>query len=172
METLQGLVRAFSELALKLVEAEGQVLSPEIEKELDLVADRLPQKIDNYGHLMDRLELECEFIDKRIAQLRQLSDKIESARLKLEQRMFDALKTVNDKTLVGNEFKFKLSPTAGRTIVDESQVPMAYWKTDIVKSIDKAKIKAELNAGKKVPGCKIEESWSFRKTISSKLLKG
>lgn len=170
-ESLPVIMRSHAELAIKLYESGGE-LTPEIQVALDLVTEKTVQKVDAYGHIMDRLEVESAFLSEKIKQLQDLQGKIEKARDGLEFLMTQALNTTDDKTLQGNEYKFKLSPTAGRTIVDETLLPIAYCKFEVLKTIDRARIKSELKDGRQVPGCSIEPGWSFRKTIGSKLLKG
>jgi hypothetical protein len=171
MSNLETLIKQSTQLAGALVECQGE-LTPELEAALDLVNEKLPQKIDNYGYLIDRLEVEATFLGEKIKQIADLQSKIVTAHEQLKERMTFHLHSVEDKTLLGNEYKFKLSPTAGRTVVDEKVLPMDYWKTEVLKRVDREKIKADLKTGKEIPGCKIEQTWSFRKTIGSKLLKG
>ena len=82
---------------------------------------------------------------------------------RLEAALLASMSATGDSQLVGLQFEAKIrkNPPAGE-VLDTAALPLNYWRTPEprppVAAPDKALIKADLQAGKEVPGAKLTQS--------------
>jgi hypothetical protein len=69
--------------------------------------------------------------------------------------------------LQGNQFKYKLSPSAPSVeIVDENQLPAIYCREKVVLTGDKDAVKKHvLESGEEIPGVRINRGMTLRVSI-------
>lgn len=120
-----------------------------------LLAEDLPQKVDNYCGLLKSMEgdeatLKAE--EERLAKRRKAS---ENARKRLMGYLDDGLHRAGLEKVKGTRFTVSLAkkPPSLR-VVDEAQIPAHYW-TEQPPKLDKRGLLLVLKTGEEVPGAEI-----------------
>ena len=131
--------------------------------EKDLVA-----KTDGYAAIMDRLEIEIEFMDMRARQYQSAVRSLKNGKDRLKDNLKSAMRLLEKTELIGGEYKFKLCRSAPRYVVDEVDLPEMYFKEIITVSKDLPRIKADVKQGIQIPGVHVEENYSLRKSLNAK----
>lgn len=166
MSDSKSLVRLAEESAkieIALAESGGE-LTPEIEAMLAEIDVKLPEKVENYAMLMDRMDDLAEFYESRMEMLA----KMKSAAIKVVERCEQNLKLAMEKTgeteIKGVDVRFKLSPTAGKVVIEnEELIDPAYTVIEQVRKIEKKRIGEDLKAGVPVKGARLEVGTSLRR---------
>lgn len=140
----------YMSLAQQIIECDGAV-TPEIESQLAITEAQLEHKGRGYGFVIKQAESEIEIIESEIKRL----EALKSARAKMANRMKDSLK--NAMELFGIDKlespTLKVSFRKSESVdVDEPFLPDEYFNVREVRTPNKAKIKADLEAGKQIQG--------------------
>ena len=166
-KSLSLIVAEMSQLVTSVVEAEGE-LSPELEAMLDGVSRDLAVKADNYALFMERLDSEADFWKARAQKMSQVAASCANLKERLNGAIKTAMTQLQTTEIVGEETKFKLTRMAPKLVIDELTLPMDYQQQKITYTPDKAKIKADLEAGHQVTGAALEEVFALRKYAARK----
>lgn len=163
--TLPALVSQANSLAEALLESGGE-LTPEIESALTINEKELGLKVDSYAIFVDRLEYEAGYFKAKAKELQAAAKVLENAQERLKENLKNAMRALKQDEIKGQDYKFKLSRSRPKLILDEKVLP-GDFKTQVVSyEPDKDKIQDAINAGLEVPGAKIEETFSLRKYIN------
>jgi len=168
IRSLIDIAQQSKKIALALSESGGE-LTPNLENELDLSKEQLPEKIDGYQHIMDYLEGErliwkqrkydCETQEKKFAKI------IET----MKDRIRIAMSLLETDELYGNIHRFKLINSKPKLIIhDDNLIPETYKIVTQIVSPDKDKIRADLEAGMPVPGAELRSDGALRSYMASK----
>lgn len=143
-----------------LVESNGE-LTPELEKELMIIDVQLPQKIDNYASVIDRMKLAGEYYKQKSDFYYKFSKSCDGVVKKLKENIKYALVNMGLEELLGSEIRFKLKNNKKSVFIkDEALIPEKYKYTEPVVKVDTALILADLEKGLDVPGAEILQSKS------------
>ncbi len=161
-ESLFALVALSQEIQRGLVESMGEV-TPEIDKAIDLIANKLPDKADGYKFVIDDLKAQAELWNERAATL----SKIARTFINYTDRMKYSLKmaciNLGIEELVGKDYKWKVTSNAPSLIVDdETLIPSEFKEIVQTTKIRSDMIKEALKSGKVVPGARLETGSHMR----------
>jgi len=158
------------QVALAIEEAGGD-LSPELEKRMVALEIDVPEKIDAWGFVMERMAKEADFFRIKAAEFTKMAKKFEDHCDYMSLRL-KALMAENEiAELLGNETKFRLTPIEKRVeIFDETVLPIKYFDEKVVFTANKARIREDLSAGKEIDGARLEGGAKLQKTVYVKKL--
>lgn len=142
----------------------GGELSTEIENQLDIFTGNLVEKVDSYAYLIDKLDSESEFYKKKADAFNRMAKSCNSLQDRLKERVKTALTILEKDEIEGDDFRFKLSTSKPKLIIDESILPSEYKM--IIYEADREKISKDLAEGKEIPGARFEETKALRKYIN------
>lgn len=165
-KALLAIVQETNELEKMLVQSEG-VLTPELEAALVVKEIQLPEKIDNYAGLRERMEMLSDYYKERADKLLALSKAAARVIDRLDENLKLAMRELKVDELVGNDHRFALQSSAGAVFVeDETKIHGAYVVTETITKLDKKRILEDLRLGVPVVGCRLEKS-QFVKAYSN-----
>lgn len=165
--SLRALVQQASDIELMLLENGGE-LTPEVEKQLEILDVATPVKIDNYFSLMERFDALKAVFKKKSEDMAQISKSYDAANERLKYNLREAMGIAELDELKGNDYRFKLCDSPPAVIIEnEDAVPSAYKVVTQTTKIDKKRIGEDLAIGVPVPGCSLSRSRSLRKYINS-----
>jgi hypothetical protein len=144
----------------------GGELTPELELSLEITEKNLIEKVDKYVYLIDRLEMGAEFFKAKQEEAAKLKKSYESTIDNLKERLKFAMKTLNTNELRGLEYCYKLAKSKPKVKIENPEsLPMEFVREKISYEPDKEKIFAALESGVQIENCKLEESFSLRKSL-------
>lgn len=161
-KSLMTLVAESSELENQLIQSGGEI-TPEIEALLEVKDLQLPDKVDNYGLVMDRMAMISEFYTQRAEMFLKMSKAADSVIDRCKSNLKLAMENLKTDEILGHDIKFKIvksNPTV--VIEDESKIDPAYTTTQTVVKIDKKRIGEDLKVGIEVAGAKLQQGSSLR----------
>jgi len=164
-QSLIRLVQSSNSLVQALLETGGE-LTPEIEAALAHIDTKLPEKVDSYQSIMDRLEIESEYWALKADQFKKMATACKNARERLKDNIKYAMNELGQTELVGNDFKFKLSNSKPKLVVDDVSLDRAYFMQVTETVVDKKRIEEDLRLGIPVKGAKLEEVKSLRSSLN------
>ena len=172
-KSLIALTTSASKLVATLIERGGE-FDDDLEEALDLAELEVADKTDAYAHVIDHLELQAAHFKKEADVHTGIRKSIELAIDSLKRRMRISCKQFPDKQVMGHRFRFKLSRTKAKLIIDPKILDTNYFKEEITVVPDKDAIRMALEAGVKVAGAQFEEIESLRRYVvnPAKLTKG
>ncbi len=134
---------------------EDQAALDTIEAETDLIP-----KMQDYGHVMRRMNLEDDLIAAEIARLQGIR-KVRANRLQnLKDRLLYAMNAVGMQKIEHPLFTLSVRNNPESVeVFDERQVPEDYFK--VKKELSKTAIKDAIKAGADVPGAKLTRTQSL-----------
>jgi len=165
--TLKGLMAEWREVMAAIDDAQGE-LTPEIEQRMALLDVSIPEKIDAWAYVMERMEAEHEFWKARRKVDHEVELKyerhLEFAKTRLKGIMFE----MGVVEMRGHDAKFQTVNSRARlTIQDENLIPAKYLTERFVYDIDKDKLRADIEAGIEVEGVRLEKVTALRRSVNS-----
>lgn len=162
METLRELLIESAELENQLVELAGE-LSPELEESLMLIEIKLPEKVSRYMGLIDRLEMEGDNLYSKGQKYLMAAKSLTGLKERLTNNVRNQMIANGLKELRGENESFTLAEKKGKLVIeDESQISRQYYFEEISQKLDKARLKADIEAGAIVPGVTIQPTLQRR----------
>lgn len=159
--TLREIVAASSRLTELLAESNGE-LTAEMEEVFASIDLKTQDKIDGYYAVMKRMEMEGQHWAERAQNLLKIAKSCDAVADRLKSSILFAMQTMGVDEIKGREVRAKLSPTKGRLVIDEKELPTD-WKLQEVRWVaDKERVRAALESLEEVPGAKIEGGVSLR----------
>lgn len=160
-KSLISLVNEANAIEQMIIEAGGEITEA-IEQALAVKDLELTEKVDGYSMVMDRFATIAEGYKEKAEFFLRLSKQCDNVQDRLKNNIKFAMQEMGKTELVGNDIKFKLTPTSGSLqITDEEMVPVEFKSEKTVTEIDKKKLK-EAAAKGEVPGAKLEPGFSLR----------
>lgn len=147
----------------ELEESENEEQAEELKKVKSLIDAEVAKKSEAIIYITRNIESDIEAIDGEIKRLQALKKKKTNTFDRLKTLVKNSIEKIGKKkieTSLGN-LTVRKNPVSIK-VVDESLVPNEFVKTDIVKKIDKKKIKDWLKeTGEVVAGTEVVESTSL-----------
>jgi len=170
-DTLLSALTTLHELEQSIISNGGEI-TPQLENDLKNLQDGITNKIDSYAIIMEHLKQRAVFWNEKAALTKKYASTCNSIveRLKANIKTFMYLQDQHE--IEGDEIRFKLSPAAPTLDIDEKILPDEYFKTEIVRTIDKDLVKAKLKEGVEIPGAKFIENYSLRNYPNHKVKNG
>ncbi len=155
-ESLFSLVQLSHAIQEKLVETMGE-LTPEIEREIAKIHEKLPDKADGYKFFIDDLKAQSELWSQRAFNFTLISKSFMSYIDRLKYSLKMACIELGVEQLEGSQFRWKLVNNAPSLIVDDEKLVPAEFK-EIVQTtrIRTDMVKEVLKNGGTVPGTRLE----------------
>lgn len=144
----------YIELADKLIELEGE-LTPEIEQALNITLAEFETKSIAYGHVIRKLDAECDIIDAEIKRLQSIKRSRESALERLKMRIKDAMELFGMDKVQTPTLKLSFRKSESVEVEDVNALPSMYKTIKVTESPDKQLIKESLKLGKEIPGARL-----------------
>jgi hypothetical protein len=161
-KSLQVLVDEVSQIEQMLLEGAGEI-TPELEAMLAVSETFLPQKIDNYSLVIERMRFLTSFYKSRAEFVLKMSKAAEAVAERCRDNLKLAMETLQTEELVGIESKFKLVKSNPTCVVeDEAQIDESYKSVETFTKIDKKRIAEDLKIGVPVRGARLEYNRSLR----------
>jgi hypothetical protein len=165
VQTLSDLVARSATITQKIIESGGE-LSPEIESDLSVVESDLALKVDAYSIVMDRLDREGEFFSEKAKQYQAIARAHTKAVERLRERIKAAMISMGKNELSGSDVRFKLTKTAQRLVLSETELDPTYLLTVTTQVPDKERIKSDLLSGHSVRGAALDGGLALRTYIN------
>jgi hypothetical protein len=168
-KSLVALTEDYQRLMGLLMETGGE-LTPEIEKELEVNTEMLAAKADKYEFITSKLEAEEAYFKAKADSYTRVARACANARQRLRDAIKFSMQQTGKTEIIGEDTTFCIVNGAPKLVIkDPGVVPKNYVVETIVRDLDKDKIKADLKAGKSVPGAEFEPVYQLRTKISRKV---
>lgn len=116
-------------------------------------------KIDAYGFVMERLDALATSYKQRAGNLSKIAKRLEDSQEQLRTQLLDAMQILGVDEIEGNERRFRMQASKPKVeLTEPDRVPEKFWKTEIVKWLDKDAVLKHGN----VPGCEIVQNKHIR----------
>ena len=164
INTLASMFSMHADLLKGLLET-GEV-TPEIESMLAHLEIALPEKVDGYHHILSRLEAEMEYFKAKADELYAASKVISNARDRIKEHIKFKMQEQGLSSLEGLDFKFTLSKSKPKVVVQEELIPKEYTREVTEIKIDKDRISEDLKLGIPVPGAHLEDVFALKTSVN------
>lgn len=166
-KSLISLVHQAANLEELLIESGGE-MTPEIEILLETKEINLPEKVDNYDLMIDRMDMIEKFYKEKADFYLRLAGSAAGLAKRCKDNLKLAMQTLGMQEISGFDIKFKLIPSNPSCVVDdEGVVDGSYKITETITRIDKKRIAEDLKLGVPVSGAHLERGVSLRKYANS-----
>lgn len=149
----------------EIIDAGGE-LTPELESKLSKIEIHLPEKIDRYSGLIDRLNHEVEYFDAQARKLAKIALALDKLQTKLKENIKHQMIENGLLELKGHSEKFTLSrgkPTV--KVTDMTQIPRKFIKQMVTESPLKEELRIAMESGELFNGATLEQNLVLRKSI-------
>lgn len=165
-KSLLAIANEVNSLETLLLESMGEI-TPEIEKHLIVKDTQLPDKVDSYYFIMEKMKANEAYYKSQAEKFTSAAKTFKNAQETLKERLKLAMSEMKIDEIKGHSFRFKLSNTKPSLIVeDEAQIPKEYFVQTISTTLEKDRLLEDLKIGQ-VAGCKLEPSFSLRSYVNS-----
>lgn len=162
-KSLVILAQESARIEMMLAESGGE-LTPQLEEMLAEIDIKLPQKVENYSLLMERMDALALHYNERASMLLKMSTAAKSVIERCKQNLKQAMINMQAEEIYGVDVRFKLQNNPPSVFIeDEKAIDGAY--TVVVPQtikIDKNRIKEDLKMGMTVKGARLEVGQSIR----------
>lgn len=166
-QTLHELTEDARQVENIILQNEGELT--EVTEQLKAVIDgKIVSKTDSIGFVLDRLKGVQEYLAGNAEMFYKKAEAAENALNYLKDYIKGTMLTLDRKKIDGNFFVFSLGPSKPRVEVNELYLPKKYFKSKLVETPDKDLIREALEAGLEVPGARLIEGHTLRKTVQTK----
>lgn len=161
-KSLLSLVAQASDIETMLIQSGGEI-TPEIESLIEANEIELPEKIDNYALVMDRMQAISEFYKRKADVFLRLAKAADNVTNKCKDNLKLSMQAAGVNELAGFDVKFTLSNSNPSCVIEnESAIEGAYKVTEVITRVDKKKILEDLKLGVPVKGARLEQTKSLR----------
>lgn len=168
-KTLAALFTEANDIGLKLIENEGEI-TPDLEERLNQLQIDLPEKVDAYVFIMEALEAQEAMYKKRAEFFSRLAKSHSGTRERIKERIKFLMQQGNKDEVLGNDYRFKLSPSKPSLKVNTELLPAKFTREVVLFEVDKKAIEEALMSGEDVPGAHFECGVTFRIYANKKKL--
>ena len=155
---------ALTEILIK----NGGELTEELETMLGCIELELAVKIDGYNAIMDRVEMEAQYWKEKSEQFIKISRACKKVKSRLNENIKKAMLEMDITEALGIDWRFKLSKTKPKLIIDDEDIPAKYCKEVVSFVADKEMIRQDLVEGATVTGARLEQGFSLRTYCNKK----
>lgn len=167
-KSLLQITSEVNQLEQMLIEGGGEITET-IESMLAIRDISLPEKVDSYSFVLQRLESNAQFYKERAAMFQNAAKTIENAQKSLKDRLKIAMHELQVTELAGNEVKYKLTASKPKLVIEDVEmIPLKYKREVISTEIDKEKIEQDLRENIEVIGAKLEPVFALRQSVNTK----
>jgi hypothetical protein len=141
---------------VRTIEEAGGEVTPEQEQQLTISKQELQTKSLNYVHYIKKLESDLELAKVYDEQIKAFKNRKEKTIERLKDALLNAVIIHGD--IESDIFKITTRKSESVEIVAENELPMHYYNSKVVKTVDKVKIKEALKKGELVPGAELKQN--------------
>lgn len=138
------------------IEEAGGECTPEQYEQLTISRAELQQKGLNYVHYIKKLESDLELAKVYEDQVKSFKQRKEKLIERLKDALLDAVLINGD--IETDIFKIATRKSESIQVIDENEIPMCYYTSKMVRTLDKVKIKEAIKSGELVPGAELREN--------------
>lgn len=161
-KSLVALAEQAAALETALVESGGE-LTPELEAMLAELDVKLPEKVDNYSMILDRMSMLSDFYIERAERLLKMSKAATLLKERLKDNIKIAMEKLGETEIQGVETKFKLVQSNPSVVIENEELIDAAYKVQEIKiKVEKKRIAEDLKLGVDVRGARLERTTSLR----------
>lgn len=165
-KSLLTIAQQVNSLETLLLESSGEITA-EIESYLAVKDTQLPDKVDSYYFIMEKMENNEAYYKAQAEKFAAAAKTFKNARETLKERLKLAMREMSVDEISGHSFRFKLSNTKPKLIVeDEKLIPKEYFVQTISTTLEKDRLLEDLKIGQ-IPGAKLEPSYSLRDYVNT-----
>lgn len=165
-KSLSLIVSQVADLENQLIESGGEITEA-IESALSIKDTHLPDKIDSYAAVIERFGMIEAHYEKQAEFYLKLAKASGAVVERCKDNLRHAMNELNVTELVGNDIKYKLSPTNPSAIIDsEDAIEASYKITETIVKIDKKKILEDMKLGVPVVGARMQENFRLTKSAN------
>lgn len=157
MSSLIELAKMQASIETALIESGGE-LTPEIELMIAKLDLSLPEKVDSYDSLMQRMENLGEYYKARADEFTKLRRACENFVQRLKDNITFAAETMKVEEITGVDSRFKMMTTQSVEVVELDKIPGAFIVTETIHKVDSRGILRELKEGASIPGVQLKQS--------------
>lgn len=170
-KTLYEITNNSRDIVVKLMENGGE-LTPELEEELKNIEVVLSHKIDAYQEVIRRAEHEVDYWKQREDEAKSVRKSCENIVDKLKSYIKHGMITLQRQELVGQYARFFLKRSKpSLKIIDETVIPPMYFEEKLVRTLNKDKLRYDIENGIIINGAVLEESYSLNQAPVKQFLK-
>lgn len=161
-ESLHQLLVMSQRITLVLLENDG-LLTPELEKEIALLEEKLPSKIDGYRFVIENVKKEVEVWKQRAEFMTRVSKQLSNFVDRLNSQILIAMDIACTEKLEGDLFYAKkVNSKPSVVITDETMLDSKYKEIVQTVVVKKNEIYEDLSKGKEVKGTTLEQKQYVR----------
>lgn len=165
-KSLVTLVDETAKLESALIESNGEV-TEEIEKMLEIKDIQLPEKVDNYALMIDRMDMLATFYKQKADVFIKLNKLANQVADRCHTNLKNAMLKMETTELNGFDIRYKLVNSNHACVIDdESKLDGAYKISEVVTKVDKKRLVEDLKLGVPVEGAHLEQGQSLRKYVN------
>lgn len=162
-KSLVALAKESAEIERIIIESDGE-LTPELEAALSVNNINLPDKVEGYHNILQRVEMMAEHYKRQAEFFLKLKKSCENFENTLRENLKAAMQILGTDEINGNSVTYKLVNSNPKLLIEnESQLPFEYKKDVVETVIDNKKIKEHLVAGLPVDGARLEQTVALKK---------
>ncbi len=159
---LRELTVLANQIELLLVDSVGE-MTEEIEKAMALKEAALPDKVESYTHVIEKLKHSAQFYAKKANDLIKLSDGFDKMSDRLLNNLDQAMNELKVDELTGHDHKVKRQLNPASLVIEKPEDIPDKFKTLITETkINKEAIKIALKNGLSVPGCSLTQGYRLK----------
>lgn len=147
----------YIELMNQIEENEGE-LTEELSAQLDITKEQLEDKATSYCYLSKQIDVDTNQIDAEISRLQALKSAKVRLQEELKDRVTQAMIRFGIDKIERNNLKLSFRASKQLIIIEGSKIPKQFTIIKMNTVVDKAKLKAHIESGKKVKGVSIKEN--------------
>lgn len=166
-KSLIALVSESAGLESALIESGGEI-TPAIESLLEIKDLHLPEKVDNYGLVIDRMQVVSAFYKAKADEYLRLAKAASNVVGRCESNLKIAMEAMHTDEILGRDIRYRLVRSNPACIItDDSKIDGAYKITETITKVDKKRLAEDLKLGVPVEGAKLEAGYSLRRYLNS-----
>lgn len=146
----------YIELMNQIEDNEGEI-TPEISEQLDITREQLEDKATSYCYLSKQIDVDNDQIDAEISRLQALKSYKAKIQAELKERVSEAMVRFGIDKIEKNNLKLSFRASKQLIIIEGTKIPKQFQIVKMNTVVDKAKLKAHIDSGKKLKGVSILE---------------
>lgn len=135
-------------------ESDGE-LTPVLDSWLEEISKNITSKVDSYKFYLDEFDSEIERLKKDGKDSYAAAKTVENIQDRMKEKIKLAMQMLETNSLNGERYRFSISPSMPRLVIEESVLPKEYVMHVYTVVPDKVRIKSDLDAGITIPGVQL-----------------
>jgi len=155
--TIYQIEKNYIQLAEELIDNGGE-LTPELSEALAITEEQLQNKAVAYSFVIKEMDGEVEIIENEIKRLQAMKKARENASERLKSNIKQAMQLFNIEEIKTPLVKINFRKSKSVSVDDVNALPKEYKTVTVEETANKKEIKAVLENGGTIIGCRIVEN--------------